>query len=55
MCRASLLEAVTEALIAGKEPNTQKILAVVADGRLRRRADLDQLLAGKEENRMPGE
>jgi imidazolonepropionase-like amidohydrolase len=28
--------------------NTQKILAVVADGRLSRRADLDQLLAGVE-------
>ena len=26
--------------------NTRKILAVVADGRLSRRADLDQLLAG---------
>jgi len=26
--------------------NTQKILAVVADGRLSRRADLDQLLPG---------
>lgn len=29
--------------------NTQKILAVVADGRLYRRADLDQLLAGVNE------
>ena len=26
--------------------NTQKIIAVVADGRLSRRADLDELLAG---------